>query len=129
MLIAGCDDSTTGPAPNAPFNQTDLRVGTGPAATAGNVIAVHYTGWLYDPTRPDNKGIQFETSAGRTPFEFTLGRGNVIEGWDRGLEGLRVGGLRRLVVPPSLAYGAVRQGPIPPNTGLVFEIELIEIKS
>ena len=89
---------------------------------------MNYTGWLYDPTKPDNKGLQFETSIGRTPFEFVLGQGQVIPGWDQGLLGLRVGGLRRLVIPPSLGYGAVRQGPIPPNAGLVFEIELLEIK-
>ena len=125
---AACGESSTAPAPNAPFSQTELRLGTGGAAATGNTIVVEYTGWLYDPTKPDNKGLQFDTSADTTPFEFVLGAGNVIAGWDRGLVGLRVGGARRLVVPPSLAYGEVRRGPIPPNSGLVFDVELLEIK-
>ena len=128
LFTAACGDSATAPAANAPFSQTDIRVGTGPAATSGSTIVVHYTGWLYDPTKTDDKGLQFETSVGGTPFEFVLGQGQVIAGWDRGLEGLRVGGLRRLIIPPSLGYCAVRQGRIPPNAGLVFEVELIEIK-
>ena len=118
----------TAPAPNAPFSQTDVRVGGGAAAASGNTIVVNYTGWLYDSTKAENKGLQFDTSIGTTPFEFILGQGVVIAGWDQGLPGLRVGGLRRLVIPPSLGYGAARRGPIPPNTGLVFDVELIEIK-
>ena len=128
VLGAGCSDTTTTPAANAPFSQADIRVGSGAAAAAGNTLVVDYTGWLYDPNKTDNKGLQFDSSVGNTPLEFTLGVGAVIAGWDRGLEGLRVGGLRRLIIPPSLAYGSVRQGAIPPNTGLVFDVELIEIK-
>lgn len=123
-----CSDSTTAPAANAPFSQTDVRVGTGAAAASGNTLVVNYTGWLYDPTKTDNKGLEFDTSAGKTPLEFILGQGQVIAGFDQGLPGLRVGGLRRLVIPPSLGYGAARQGPIPANAGLVFDVELIEIK-
>ena len=128
VLFSACGDSTTGPAPNTPFSQTDLRVGTGPAAVAGNTIVVHYTGWLYDSSKEDGKGLQFETSVGSAPFEFVLGTGNAIRGFHQGLPGIRVGGLRRLTLPPSLAYGNVRQGPIPANSGLVFEVELVEIK-
>ena len=128
VVCVGCGDTSTTPAANAPFSQTDVRVGSGAAAASGSTLVVDYTGWLYDPTKTDNKGLPFDTSIGRTPFEFTLGIGAVIAGWDRGLEGLRVGGLRRLIVPPSLAYGGVRQGAIPANAGLVFDVELIEIK-
>jgi FKBP-type peptidyl-prolyl cis-trans isomerase FkpA len=128
VLAIGCDGSDTAPAPNAPFSQTDVRLGTGGVAAAGNTLVVDYTGWLYDPTKPENKGLQFDTSVGGTPLEFVLGQGSVIAGFDQGLVGLRVGGLRRLVIPPSLAYGSVRQSRIPPNAGLVFDVELIEIK-
>jgi len=127
-FAVACNGSDTAPAPNAPFSQTDVRVGTGGAAAAGNTIVVDYTGWLYDPTKPEDKGLQFDTSICGTPFEFVLGQGRVIAGWDQGLVGLRVGGVRRLVIPPSLAYGSVRQSRIPPNAGLVFDVELIEIK-
>ena len=128
VSAAACGESTTTPAANAPFSQTDLRVGPGGAAAAGNTIVVDYTGWLYDANKPENKGLQFDTSIGGTPLEFILGQGNVIAGFDQGLVGIRVGGLRRLIVPPSMAYGEVRQGRIPPNSGLVFDVELLEIK-
>ena len=128
VSAAACGESTTTPAANAPFSQTDLRVGPGGAAAAGNTIVVDYTGWLYDANKPENKGLQFDTSIGGTPLEFILGQGNVIAGFDQGLVGIRVGGLRRLIVPPSMAYGDVRQGRIPPNSGLVFDVELLEIK-
>ena len=125
---AGCGSSPTTPSSSAPFSQTDVRAGTGTDAVAGKVLTVHYTGWLYDASKTDGKGLQFETSVGGTPFSFTLGFGGVIAGWDQGLPGMKVGGLRRLVIPPSLAYGAVRNGPIPPYASLVFEIELIDVQ-
>ena len=123
---AGCGSSPTSPS-SAPFSKTDLRVGTGTDAAAGGAITVNYTGWLYDPSKTDGKGPQFDTSVGGTPFSFTLGFGQVITGWDQGLPGMKVGGLRRLVIPPSLAYGAVRNGPIPPNATLVFDVELVSV--
>jgi FKBP-type peptidyl-prolyl cis-trans isomerase FkpA len=126
-LSAACSgDSPTSPAPV--FSQTDVRVGSGAAAVAGNTLRVYYTGWLYDAARPDGKGLQFETNVGGTePFTFTLGIGGVIQGWVEGLVNLRVGGLRRLVIPPSLGYGPFRNGPIPGNSTLVFDVELVEI--
>ena len=126
VASGACGSSPTSPS-TAPFSQTDLRVGSGAEAAAGKVVSVHYTGWLYDGSKPDGKGIQFETSVGGTPFLFTLGFGQVITGWDQGLPGMKVGGLRRLVIPPSLAYGSVRNGPIPPNATLIFEVELIDV--
>lgn len=127
-VITGCGDSPTAPSNNAPFSQTDLRVGTGASAASGNVVTVHYTGWLYNASQPDQKGPQFDSSAGGTGFSFTLGAGQVISGWDQGLVGMKVGGLRRLVIPPSLGYGTVRNGPIPPNATLLFEIELLGVQ-
>jgi FKBP-type peptidyl-prolyl cis-trans isomerase FkpA len=127
-LAAACGDSPTAPS-TAPYKQTDVRVGTGAEATVGAVVSVIYTGWLYDAARLDGKGVQFDTSIGGDPFAFTLGLGQVISGWDQGVAGMKVGGLRRLVVPPSLAYGPVRYGPIPPDATLVFDIELAGVQT
>jgi FKBP-type peptidyl-prolyl cis-trans isomerase FkpA len=126
--VASCTDSPTSPSNFAEFTQTDLRVGTGGDAVNGALLTVHYTGWFYSETATDKKGPQFETSAGGDPFTFLLGGGQVITGWDRGALGMRVGGLRRLIIPPSLAYGDFRNGPIPPNATLVFELELLEVQ-
>jgi len=126
-FVSGCTKAPTGPSTYAAFAQTDLRAGTGPGAATGNVLTVHYTAWFYDAANAEGKGVQFETSAGGTPFQFVLGSGQVIGGWDRGLVGMQAGGLRRLVIPPSLAYGPVRNRVIPPNTTLVFEIQLVKI--
>ena len=110
------------------FSQKDLRLGTGAAAASGNSLTVNYTGWLYDPAKADFKGIQFDSTAAAGPFTFTLGAGTVIKGWDQGLVGLQVGGIRQLIVPPSLGYGNVRNGVIPPYSALVFEVELLSIQ-
>jgi FKBP-type peptidyl-prolyl cis-trans isomerase FkpA len=126
-LIGGCGEAPTAPSQFSPFSQTDIRLGTGTEAAASNTVTVHYTLWLYDVTATSNKGIQVESSVGGTPFTFVLGSGNVIEGWDRGVAGMRVGGLRRLVIPPSLAYGQNRKGIIPQNATLLFDIELVDI--
>jgi FKBP-type peptidyl-prolyl cis-trans isomerase FkpA len=100
----------------------ELSPGAGPAAKAGDVLSVHYTGWLED-------GREFDSSRGRGPFELTLGRGEVIRGWERGLEGMRAGGRRRLTIPPELAYGSRGfAGLIPPQATLVFEVELLAIR-
>ena len=124
-LVAACDDSPTQPAPT--FTQTDLRAGSGTTAESGDTLTVFYTGWLYDASRPDQKGLQFETNVGGTPFPFVLGQGQVIAGWDQGLVGVQIGTIRRLVIPPDRAYGATRRGAIPPNSTLVFEVEVTEI--
>lgn len=126
--VQGCSDPPIGPSSRAPFSQTELTVGTGTPAAPGNALTVNYTGWLYDASKPDAKGLQFDSSAGRDPFTFTLGAGGVIAGWDGGLEGMKVGGVRRLVIPPSLGYGASRNGPIPPFSTLVFDIALVSLQ-
>jgi len=126
--VAGCGGTQTGPSSTAPFSQVDLRLGTGTAAAAGNTLTVSYTGWLYDPTKPDLKGIQFDTSANSTtPFSFTLGVKQVIVGWDQGLVGMKIGGIRKLVIPASMAYGGTRNQSIPPSATLVFEVELLDV--
>lgn len=101
----------------------DLALGQGPAAAAGQTVSVHYTGWLSD-------GRQFDSSRDRAePFDFPLGRGYVIPGWDEGVQGMQVGGVRRLTIPPQLAYGTRGAGGvIPPNATLVFEVELLAIR-
>ncbi|HSJ06323.1 MAG TPA: FKBP-type peptidyl-prolyl cis-trans isomerase [Longimicrobiales bacterium] len=101
----------------------DLREGEGPAAEAGQVVVVHYTGWLADGTRFDS------SRDGDDPFPVRIGTGEVIDGWDLGIPGMRVGGERRLVIPPSLGYGnAGAGGVIPPGATLIFDVELLEIR-
>ena len=132
LTLLGCGGSPTAPSANVPFSQTDLRVGAGTEAVVGRLVTVNYTGWLYDPGAAGNnyKGTQFDSSlaAGRQPFTFTLGAGQVIRGWDQGVVGLRVGGQRRLVIPPSLGYGSSANGPIPGNSTLIFDIELLAVQ-
>ncbi len=101
----------------------DLQVGTGAEATAGRSVDVHYTGWL-------TNGTKFDSSVDRgRPFSFSLGAGRVIKGWDQGVAGMRVGGKRKLTIPPELGYGARGAGgTIPPNATLVFEVELLAVK-
>ena len=130
----GCsgDSSPTSPTflPFAPFSQTDLRVGAGAEATVGQQLTVHFTGWLYDPRLPEQKGQQFDTSVGREPFTFTLGAGQVITGFDQGVVGMQVGGQRRLIIPPDLAFGPAgsQGGAVPPNATLLFDVELLEVQ-
>jgi len=128
VVAAACGDTPTAPTNLARFAQTDLVVGTGAEATATSAVKVHYTGWLYNEARADQKGAQFDSSTGLDPLAFTLGQGRVIAGWEQGLVGMKVGGKRRLIIPPSLAYGGTRRGPIPPYATLVFEIELVEVQ-
>ncbi len=119
------------------FTITDLVVGTGATAAEGDTLTVEYGGWVYDPTAPDNKGAEFDASNG-TPFEFVVGNPGLVDGWNMGILGLsgagsgagsamRVGGSRRLIVPPALAYGEIGQGLIPPNGTIVFDIEVLTV--
>ena len=134
----GGSNDTTGPTTveqtwvaNVPFTTTDLTPGTGAEAVNGSRIVVDYYGWLYNAAGTDSKGSLFDTSlqTGRTPFQLVLGAGGVIQGWEQGIPGMKVGGIRRLVVPPALGYGTTgsSDGRIPPNATLVFEVRLNDI--
>ena len=109
---------------------TDVKVGTGAEAIKGKRVFVHYTGWLYDPAAPEQKGTKFDSSRDRQqPFDFMLGAGQVIKGWDDGVAGMKVGGQRTLIIPADMAYGSRGAGGvIPPNAVLLFDVELLDVK-
>jgi FKBP-type peptidyl-prolyl cis-trans isomerase FkpA len=125
MVVACGSDTPTTPTTtsSAPYSQTDLVVGTGAEAALTSRVTVSYTGWLYDASKPDGKGTQFDTSPGTT-FALT----GVIAGWQRGVPGMKVGGQRRLIIPPELAYGGSGNGAVPPNATLVFDIALLGVQ-
>lgn len=103
----------------------DLMVGNGDTATKGNRVTVNYTGWLYVNGK---RGAQFDSSIGKMPFDFKLGNHDVIAGWDEGVEGMKVGGKRELIIPPDIAYGSrAVGGVIPANSTLDFEVELLKV--
>ena len=112
------------------MQKIDLTAGTGAEIKSGQTALVHYTGWLYDVGAPENKGKKFDSSVDRNePFEFPVGAGMVIKGWDEGVVGMKVGGKRRLVIPPDMGYGSRGAGGvIPPGATLVFDVELVEIR-
>jgi len=139
LLFGACGREAPPPptsqAPAAPaiteLVKTDVVVGTGTPIAPGQTAVVHYTGWLYDPSAPDQKGKQFDSSRDRgTPFRFPIGSGQVIQGWDQGVVGMQVGGQRQLVIPASLGYGerGAGGGTIPPNATLMFDVELLAIE-
>jgi FKBP-type peptidyl-prolyl cis-trans isomerase len=113
----------------APLQMIDVAAGEGAEASAGRQVTVHYTGWLFDEGAPDNRGRKFDSSKDRNdPFRFQLGAGQVIRGWDDGVQGMKVGGTRVLVIPPHLGYGPRGAGGvIPPNATLVFEVALLGV--
>ncbi|MDC8446550.1 MAG: FKBP-type peptidyl-prolyl cis-trans isomerase [Nitrosomonas sp.] len=112
------------------LEKIDRKIGEGEEADVGKTVNVHYTGWLYDETAPDNKGRKFDSSHDRNAhFSFMLGAGKVIKGWDHGVRGMKVGGERTLIIPPTMAYGARGVGKmIPPNSTLIFDVELVGIQ-
>ncbi len=137
VLVVGIERRDAGAAPDATaasstqgLKMTDVKQGTGAEAVPGKTVVVHYTGWLYDAAKPDHKGQKFDSSRDRgDPFDFPLGAGHVIKGWDQGVAGMKVGGQRTLVIPPDLGYGARGAGGvIPPNATLVFDVELLDVK-
>ena len=140
LLLSASVFSTTVYAEQAPskiektnvneLGKIDAKLGAGALATAGKHVSVHYTGWLYDEAAADHHGKKFDSSRDRgQPFDFSLGAGQVIKGWDQGVEGMKVGGQRTLVIPANLGYGARGAGGvIPPNADLVFEVELLKIR-
>jgi FKBP-type peptidyl-prolyl cis-trans isomerase FkpA len=114
-----------------PMQKIELAPGNGAEIKSGQTALVHYTGWLYDAAAPDNKGKKFDSSVDRNePFEFPVGAGMVIKGWDDGVAGMKPGGKRRLVIPPEMGYGArgAGGGLIPGGATLVFDVELVEIR-
>ena len=130
------------PAPSSPpgvskmdatvstLKKIDTKQGAGAEAVKGRPVVVHYTGWLYDPAKPEGKGVKFDSSLDRRePFSFALGQGQVIRGWDEGVAGMKVGGKRTLIIPADMGYGARGAGGvIPPNATLVFDVELLEVR-
>lgn len=137
MLVTACQQQgetgmsdDTGDAGIAELQITDVVNGDGETAQSGQEVIVHYTGWLYDPHQPDNKGKKFDSSVDRDqPFSFRLGAGQVIQGWDQGFAGMQTGGKRILVIPPDMGYGARGAGGvIPPNATLMFEVELLGVR-
>lgn len=122
----GSDSSSPTPTVyNAPaLVKTDTVVGTGAEAAVGKTITVNYTLWLYDTTKTNNKGTQIDSGTG---FKTALASGGLIEGWVQGIPGMKVGGKRTLTVPASLGYGASGYGSVPPNSGLVFDVELTAV--
>jgi FKBP-type peptidyl-prolyl cis-trans isomerase len=111
------------------LQKIDVKVGSGTEAVKGKAVIVHYTGWLYDPST-SQKGAKFDSSRDRNqPFGFPLGEGRVIRGWEEGVQGMKVGGQRTLIIPPDMGYGERGAGGvIPPNATLIFDVELIEVK-
>jgi FKBP-type peptidyl-prolyl cis-trans isomerase len=137
LVMSGCSDPVE-PSLEASMEmsgvaemiKTDVVVGEGAEATAGKSVSVHYTGWLYDEAAPDHKGDKFDSSLDRNEaFEFSIGAGQVIKGWDQGVAGMKVGGQRTLTIPSQLAYGSRGAGGvIPPNATLVFDVELLGVR-
>lgn len=135
LLVAACGDKAQAPKPTTPvpppteLQKIDVVKGAGEGISQGQVAVVHYTGWLYDPAAAEQKGMKFDSSRDRgQPLSFTIGQGDVIRGWDEGVQGMQPGGQRRLVIPPALGYGEVgMQNVIPPNATLVFDVELLKI--
>ena len=137
LAVSACSGEDSGgtlptaPSANVPFSATDLRAGTGAEATTGRTVAVNYSGWLYNAGGTDNKGTLFDSSlaAGRTPLQFSVGASNIIPGFSQCVQGMRVSGVRRCVIPPSLAYGSQGSGnTIPANATLIFELELLAVQ-
>ncbi|MCP4001594.1 MAG: FKBP-type peptidyl-prolyl cis-trans isomerase [Gammaproteobacteria bacterium] len=108
----------------------DVEAGEGATASAGQMVVVHYTGWLYEPGAEENKGAKFDSSRDRDdPFMFPLGQGQVIQGWDQGFAGMQVGGKRTLIIPPHMGYGERGAGAvIPPGATLLFDVELLDVQ-
>lgn len=121
VLIAGCSKDKE--VMDGELIIEDLKVGEGTAVAQYNIVTVNYTGWLTDGTKFDSS-----LNPGRTPFRFTVGGGQVIKGWDEGLIGMKVGGKRKLTIPPNMGYGSQDMGVIPSNSTLVFEIDLLIIE-
>lgn len=140
-LTTGCNADTQEPSASeeekiamseqiTALQKIDTVVGDGREAEIGFNVTVHYTGWLYDESAEDKKGEKFDSSKDRNqPFKFDLGAGQVIQGWEKGFEGMKIGGKRTLIIPSEMGYGARGAGGvIPPNADLIFDVELLDVK-
>jgi FKBP-type peptidyl-prolyl cis-trans isomerase FkpA len=129
-IIIACACTPPGESMSQELIKVDEQVGSGNEAVRGRQVTVHYTGWLYDEGVEGHKGKKFDSSRDRNdPFAFRLGGGEVIAGWDEGVAGMKVGGRRRLTIPPDLGYGRRGAGGvIPPNATLVFDVELLDVR-
>ena len=141
VFMSACSDKTATTSTNGTSSpqttdikmvdlvKTDVKVGDGAEATAGKMVSVHYTGWLYDEAAADKHGKKFDSSRDRgQPFQFPLAGGQVIKGWDEGVQGMKIGGQRTLIIPAEMGYGARGAGGvIPPNATLVFDVELLGV--
>ncbi|MFC0167710.1 FKBP-type peptidyl-prolyl cis-trans isomerase [Pseudoduganella danionis] len=114
--------------PPTTLTSVDVVIGSGTAAASGKNLSVYYTLYLYDGTKPSLRGNKIESNVGGATFDFVLGSGKVIQGWEQGLVGMLAGGTRTLTIPPSLAYGSTQQNNIPPNSTLIFDIQLVTVK-
>ena len=124
LAVSGCGkENPTSPSANVPFSTVDVRVGTGAEATTGRTVSVNYAGYLYSATAAENKGTPFDAG----PHTFVVGTG-VIPGFSQGVVGMRVGGIRRVIIPPNLGYGNQANGAIPANSTLVFQIDLLAVQ-
>ena len=131
VLAASACSGTPETASNvASLSITDTKVGTGAVATAGKDVTVAFTGWVYDGRTANHRGRQFDSSSNRgQPLTFRIGSGAVIRGGEQGVEGMKVGGTRTLIIPAELAYGSRGDGSlVPPNAALVFDVELLDVK-
>jgi FKBP-type peptidyl-prolyl cis-trans isomerase FkpA len=141
LSLGACKAESTTPKTSTKENSTmtakitelqkiDTQVGTGREAEPGFNVTVHYTGWIYDASADGHKGKKFDSSLDRKqPFVFFLGGGQVIQGWDEGFAGMKIGGKRTLVIPSEMGYGARGAGgAIPPNADLIFDVELLDVK-
>jgi len=130
VLIFGLTFAGYAVADSSELTKIDVKTGTGKEATPGKMVRVHYTGWLFDKSAADNKGKKFDSSRDRSGnFTFPLGVGRVIKGWDQGVQGMKVGGQRTLIIPSSMGYGARGAGSIiPPNATLIFDVELMGVE-
>jgi FKBP-type peptidyl-prolyl cis-trans isomerase FkpA len=130
VLIFGLTFAGYAVADSSRLTKIDVKTGTGKEATPGKMVRVHYTGWLFDKSAADNKGKKFDSSRDRPGnFTFPLGAGRVIKGWDQGVQGMKVGGQRTLIIPSSMGYGARGAGSIiPPHATLVFDVELVGVE-
>jgi FKBP-type peptidyl-prolyl cis-trans isomerase FkpA len=130
LVVAALTFTSYANAASEELTKIDVHIGKGEDVVAGKTVNVHYTGWLFDKTAPNNKGEKFDSSRDRPGhFTFPLGSGRVIKGWDEGVQGMKVGGQRTLIIPSSMGYGSRGAGGvIPPNAKLIFDVELMGVR-